>query len=90
MLKNKYEIIYACPPWDYGVKMQYDKSSIKDVSAGFEKNIFISAADFKYPTLKLEELKKLDIKSIAADDCILFMWTTGSQFANLIELGKAW
>lgn len=25
-----------------------------------------------------------------ADDCLLFMWTTGPQMANAIELGEAW
>ena len=87
---EKYDIIYADPPWDYGGKMQYDKSSIKTLNVGFERNVFISAANFKYPTLKPKELKELDVNSIAADDCILFMWTTGPQFANSIELGKAW
>ena len=87
---EKYDVIYADPPWDYGGKMQYDKSSIKSINVGFEKNVFISAANFKYPTLKLKELKELDVNSIAADDCILFMWTTGQQMANSIELGKAW
>lgn len=87
---KKYDVIYADPPWDYGGKMQYDKSSIKSENIGFEKNIFISAANFKYPTLTLPELKQLNVKAIAADDCILFMWTTGPQFANSIELGQAW
>lgn len=87
---KKYDIIYADPPWDYNGKMQYDKSSIKTENVGFKKNIFISSAAFKYPTLKLKELKKLDVKSIAADDCLLFMWTTGPQMANAVELGQAW
>lgn len=87
---EKYDVIYADPPWDYGGKMQYDKSSIKAFNANFEKDIFISAANFKYPTLSLRELKILDVPSISADDCILFMWTTGPQFANSIELGEAW
>ena len=87
---QKYDVIYADPPWDYGGKMQYDKSSIKSENIGFEKNIFISAANFKYPTLKLKELKELNIPSISANDCLLFMWTTGPQMANSIELGKAW
>lgn len=87
---QKYQVIYADPPWDYGGKMQYDKTTIKDENIGFEKKIFISSAAFKYPTLKLKQLKELDISSIADDDCILFMWTTGPQFANSIELGKAW
>ncbi len=87
---EKYDVIYADPPWDYGGKMQYDRSSIKSQNVGFERNVFISAANFKYPTLKLKDLKELDVDSIAADDCILFMWTTGPQLANSIELGKAW
>lgn len=87
---KKYEIIYADPPWDYGGKMQYDKSSIKTANVGFQKDVFISAANFKYPTLKLKDLKLLDVGSIADDNCILFMWTTGPQMANSIELGQAW
>ena len=86
----KYDVIYADPPWDYGGKMQYDKTSLKDENIGFEKKIFTSSAIFKYPTLKLKQLKELDVQSIAADDCILFMWTTGPHFANAIELGRSW
>jgi len=88
--KEKYDVIYADPPWDYGGKMQYDKSSKKDENIGFQKNIFISSASFKYPTVKLKDLKTLDVNSIAADDCVLFMWTTGPHMANSIELGQAW
>lgn len=87
---KKYQIIYADPPWDYGGKMQYDKTTIKDENIGFEKKIFLSSATFQYPTLKLSQLKELDVPSIAAEDCILFMWTTGPQMANSIELGEAW
>lgn len=88
--KKKYQIIYADPPWDYGGKMQYDKTTIKDENIGFEKKIFLSSATFQYPTLKLKDLKELDVPSIAAEDCILFMWTTGPQMANSIELGETW
>lgn len=87
---HKYDIIYADPPWDYGGKMQFDKSSIKSHNEGFTKNIFISSASFKYPTVKIKDLKNLDINSIASDDCLLFMWTTGPQMANSIILGEAW
>lgn len=87
---KKYQVIYADPPWDYGGKMQYDKTVIKGENEGFEKKIFLSSAEFKYPTVKPKDLKKLDISSIADDDCILFMWTTGPQMSNSIELGKAW
>lgn len=89
--KQKYQIIYMDPPWDYGGKMQYDKSTIKSENIGFEKNIFLSSASFKYPTVKLKDLMTLDIPAIADDkSCLLFMWTTGPQFANSIKLGESW
>ena len=87
---KKYQVIYADPPWDYGGKLQYDKSTIKGENIGFEKDIFISSASFKYPTLKLKELMTLEVNKIADKDCLLFMWTTGPQMANSIKLGEAW
>lgn len=54
------------------------------------KKFFISASSFKYLTLKMKQLKELDVNSITADDCILFLWTTGPQLANAVELGEAW
>lgn len=87
---KKYQVIYADPPWDYGGKTQYDKSVIKSQNVGFEKNIFLSSASFQYPTIKLKQLKELNIESISDNNCLLFMWTTGPQMANSIELGKAW
>ena len=87
---KKYQVIYADPPWDYGGKMQYDKTTIKSENEGFTREIFISSASFKYPTLKLKELMLLDVNGIADDDCILFMWTTGPQLANAVKLGEAW
>lgn len=86
----KYQVIYADPPWDYGGKMQYDKTSIKTENVGFERDIFISSATFKYPTLKIKELMQLDIPSIADENCILFMWTTGPQLENAVKLGTTW
>lgn len=87
---EKYEVIYADPPWDYGGKMQYDKSCMKSENIGFEHNIYIGSASFKYPTLTLRELQQLNVNSIAADNCILFMWTTGPQLSNSILLGESW
>jgi N6-adenosine-specific RNA methylase IME4 len=88
--EEKYDIIYADPPWDYGGKMQFDKSGKKDLNKNWENNIFISAANFKYPTLKTKDMMKIPIKEIANDDCLLFMWVTNPHLAQGIELGKAW
>lgn len=86
----KFDIIYADPPWHYGGKMQFDKTSIKDENPEFKKNVFISAADFKYPTLPTDELMRLQVDQIASDDCLLFLWATNPHLDQAIELGKAW
>ena len=87
---DRYDIIYADPPWDYGGKMQYDKAVIKDQNINFDRKIFLSSASFKYPTLTLKQLKTLPVSNIAASDCLLFMWTTGPQLANAIDLARVW
>lgn len=88
--QQKYDIIYADPPWDYGGKMQFDKSSAGSEKIDISRNIFISSANFKYPTLKMAELKKIPLTEIAADDCLLFMWVTNPHLANGIALGQHW
>lgn len=87
---EKYDVIYADPPWDYGGKMQYDKSSVSKDKIDLNKKIFISSASFIYPTLKTSELKKLNVASIANEDCLLFMWTSSPHLQQAIELGVAW
>lgn len=88
--EEKYDVIYADPPWDYGGKMQFDKSSARVDKIDLRKNIFISSATFKYPTLTMKDLKKIPIAEISADDCLLFMWVTGPHLANGVELGRSW
>lgn len=86
----KYDIIYADPPWDYGGKMQFDKSSTTADKIDLQKNIFISSANFKYPTVKTKDLKKIPLLEIASDDCLLFMWVTNPHMAQGIDLARAW
>jgi len=88
--QKRYDIIYADPPWDYGGKMQFDKTSASAEKMDWSRNIFISSANFKYPTLKLDELKKIPLLEIANDDCLLFMWVTNPHLAQGIDLGLSW
>jgi len=88
--REKYDIIYADPPWDYGGKLQFDRSSQDKDQIDLDRKIFISSAQFKYPTLKLAELKVLDLPAISAPDCLLFMWTSSPHLVQAIELGDAW
>jgi len=88
--RGQFDIIYADPPWDYGGKMQFDRGSTGKETIDLSKKIFISAACFKYPTLKLGELKKLRVQEIATENSLLFLWATGPFLDQAIELGKAW
>ena len=88
--EKKFDIIYADPPWDYGGKLQFDRSSSSSDTIDLEKGIFISSASFKYPTLKTKEMKRIPIYEIASDDCLLFMWVTSPHLAQGIELGTDW
>jgi len=88
--QKKYAVIYADPPWHYNGKMQFDRSGVSKENPGWERDIFISSACFKYPTLPTKDLMKLSIKSIAEDDALLFMWSSSPHLEQAISLGKAW
>ena len=70
----KYNIIYADPPWKYG---------------GSGGRCW-SNADNYYPTMSFDELKAMNVKDIAADDCLLFMWVVSPELKRCIEVGEAW
>lgn len=72
----KYKIIYADPPWLFNNK-----------NTGGSMN---SGADAQYPVMTIERLKSMPINKIADDDCVLFMWTVGSQPQEALDLVKAW
>ena len=87
---KKYSVIYADPPWHYNGKMQFDRSGKSIENPGWRRDIFISSACFKYPTLPIKELKKLPVERIAENDALLFMWSTNPHLDQALSLGKAW
>jgi N6-adenosine-specific RNA methylase IME4 len=88
--EKTFDIIYADPPWDYGGKLQFDKTSTSQEKLDLSRKIFISSAEFKYPTLTTSELMELPVHKIAKDDSLLFMWSTNPHLEQAIALGKAW
>ena len=73
---NKYQIIYADPPWKYG-------------GSGGTK---WSPAKTYYNVMSFDELKEFGntVKQIAADDCLLFMWVVSAELKHCIEIGESW
>ena len=76
--QRMYDIVYADPPWDYAGRTQH--TTVKEVQ---------SAKDH-YPCMKLEELKRLDVKSICAPNSLCFLWTSSPHLPQAIELLGAW
>ena len=77
---REFDIIYADPPWDYKGQLQHAGPGSADTGGAVRH----------YPTVTLSDLKTLDVKNIAAQDSLLFMWTTSPHLDQAIELGKSW
>lgn len=81
---GEYQIIYADPPWSYRQKQMnfqsYDKAGKK----------FSHGVNDHYPTMTNEEIKSLNVKDLAADNWLLFLWVTSPNLDIGIETGKAW
>lgn len=72
--ENKYDIIYADPPWSYNDK----------ALAGNR------GACCKYPVMNTKDMYNFPVKYLAADDCVLFMWATMPKLDEAFELMNAW
>lgn len=75
---SKYEIIYADPPWWYADRI--DGANHK----------FGYGASGHYPLMKDDEILALPIIDLAADNCALFLWTTGPRLDLALDVIKAW
>lgn len=71
----KFGVIYADPEWKFEAYSE----------AGLDR-----AADNHYPTTALDGIKARDVGSLAADDCVLFLWATVPMLDQAIEVLKAW
>lgn len=73
-MNNKFELIYADPPWTYN-----DKANAGNRGAGY-----------KYDLMTMEDIKNLPIQNIASDNCFLFMWATGPLMPECVDVVKKW
>lgn len=73
---TKYNIIYADPAWSY-------KSNRKVYRNDRDANT-------RYQVSSHQELKDIPVQSIAAKDCLLFMWVTMPKLNTCWEIIEAW
>jgi N6-adenosine-specific RNA methylase IME4 len=72
----RFGVIYADPEW------QFEPYSDE---TGMDR-----AADNHYPTSGLAAIKGRDVGSLAADDCVLFLWATVPMLPQALEVMAAW
>lgn len=73
---RRYGVIVADPEWRFE---PYSRETGMD-----------RAADNHYPTSVTEIIAERDVPSIAADDCVLFLWATVPMLEDAMEVMKAW
>lgn len=73
---KRYGVIAADPEWKFEPYSDH---------TGMDR-----AADNHYPTSSLDEIKARDVQSIAADDCVLFLWATAPMLPQALEVLTAW
>jgi N6-adenosine-specific RNA methylase IME4 len=73
---RRYGVIVADPEWKF--EFYSPRGSLN------------SSADNHYETSALDVIKARDVPSIAADDCVLFLWATVPMLPHALEVMVAW
>jgi N6-adenosine-specific RNA methylase IME4 len=73
---RKYGVIYADPEWRFEPWSR---------ETGMDR-----AADNHYPTSETGEIAERDVKSLAADDCVLFLWATAPMLRDALIVMREW
>jgi len=79
---QKFDIIYADPPWDYRGRKQF--------GFGGDVGIDTGGAIKHYETMPLLDLCMLPVAKIASDDCLLYLWVTGPMMQDALHVMRSW
>lgn len=74
-LEGVYSTIVIDPPWDWGDEGDKDQ---------------LGRARPTYDTMSIDELEKLPVNKLAADDCHLYLWITNRSLPKGFRLLDAW
>ena len=75
-MSEKYDIIYADPPWRYESGTTMKKWSIEE----------------HYDTMSVGDISNLskEVKGLAAPDCVLFLWATAPLLPEALTVLSSW
>lgn len=69
-------LINADPPWRF--KLHNEETGAKKSAQG------------AYDCMSLEDIKRMPVGVLAADDCVLLLWTTHPMIPQALEVMEAW
>lgn len=72
---GRFGVLYLDPPWDHEIWGD----------AGKEK-----APEAHYPVMTFEEIKAVDVASLANDDAVMFEWTSRTHLYDALKLMDHW
>ena len=78
MNEKKYSIIYADPPWQL-------KAGSPNLHAKKQGN-----RELEYPTMSVDEIKRLPVQDIAEVNSVLFLWTTNKYIEDSYSVARSW
>lgn len=81
--RGNYKVILADPPWQFNSLWG---GRPKKTEAGYASR----AIDAHYDTMSIEEIMALPVRDLAAEDCVLFMWTCWPVLNKSFDVLKAW
>ena len=76
MNNKKYQVIYADPPWEVKAGPEYS-------SNGKSRNLV-------YPTMKIEDIKKLPVRDLADKNSHLYLWTINKYIEQSYAVAREW
>ena len=76
VIPGGFETIVVDPPWP-----------VKKVVRKVRPN---QKAELDYVTMTLDEIKALPVQNIAADNAVLFLWTTHAFLESAFDVMRAW
>ena len=80
---KRYSTIVVDPPWAYGIWGSGSKKALVQGEAN-------KPAPLPYNSMTLEEIKALPLKSLANENCELYLWTTQKYLPDAFEVIKSW
>lgn len=86
---TKFACIVADPPWKVGAGRSIGRYEVHDGVQVFGV-VDQSSRRLAYPSMSVADIAALDVQSVAAESCHLYLWTINRYVPESYEVARAW